>query len=66
MKAVVFERTGGAEEVLAIREIAQPKLQPHEVLVKVHARPIQPADFLFIEGKSRINPMTNRLTGWSS
>lgn len=63
MKAVVFERTGRAEEVLVAREVAPPKPQPHEILVKVQARPIQPADFLFIEGKYRIKSNSPQIAG---
>ena len=54
MQAIIFEQPGRAEEVLAVRDMPSPVPGRGQVLIHVAARPIQPADFLFIEGRYRI------------
>ena len=44
MRAVVYRRTGPAAEVLGIEEISTPTPRPGEVLVRVEASGINPAD----------------------
>jgi len=57
MRAIVFEQSGQPEDVLSLKEIPPPIPQSGQVLIKVVARPIQPADFLFIGGRYRIKPV---------
>lgn len=63
MQAVVFEQPGNPLDVLSVREIARPTPGPGQVLVRVAARPIQPADFLFIGGRYRIRPGSPQVAG---
>lgn len=56
MQAVVFDHSGEPETVLALRDISSPTPNADQVLIRVSARPIQPADFLFIQGRYRIKP----------
>ena len=57
MKAIVFEQAGQAEDVLSVQDIPPVAPGPGQVQIKVLARPIQPADFLFIGGRYRIKPV---------
>lgn len=63
MQAVVFEHSGNPLDVLSVREVARPAPGPGQVLVRVAARPIQPADFLFIGGRYRIRPGSPQVAG---
>lgn len=63
MKAVVFESGGTPRDVLRVREVEVPLLSSGEVLVKVDARPIQPADFMFIGDRYRIKPKFPQVAG---
>ena len=63
MRAAVFEAAGKPEEVLELRTVPVPTPGPGEVLVKVEARPIQPADFMFIGGRYRIRPQCPQIAG---
>ncbi|MBM9614524.1 zinc-dependent alcohol dehydrogenase family protein [Desulfobulbus rhabdoformis] len=56
MKAIVFDHPGEPENVLVFRNISPPTPTAEQVLIRVSARPIQPADFLFIQGRYRIQP----------
>ncbi|MER3494421.1 MAG: zinc-binding alcohol dehydrogenase [Mastigocladus sp. ERB_26_2] len=53
MKAVVIHRYGSAE-VLQYEDVAPPKIKPDELLVKVHASCINPADWKIRKGMLRI------------
>lgn len=44
MRAVFYERKGPADEVLHVGELADPVLNPGDVLVRVHASAINPSD----------------------
>ena len=55
-KRLVFERHGNPAEVLEPGEFEPPSLQPGEVLLEIHAAPINPADLNFIEGTYGIKP----------
>ncbi|MDA8361721.1 MAG: alcohol dehydrogenase catalytic domain-containing protein [Gammaproteobacteria bacterium] len=63
MQAIIFEQAGRAEEVLAVRDMPSPVPGRGQVLIQVAARPIQPADFLFIEGRYRIKPAFPQVAG---
>ena len=63
MQAIIFEQAGRAEEVLAARDMPSPVPSRDQVLIHVAARPIQPADFLFIEGRYRIKPAFPQVAG---
>ena len=63
MQAVIFERAGQTETVLAVRDLPSPVPGRGQVLIHVAARPIQPADFLFIEGRYRIKPAFPQVAG---
>jgi NADPH2:quinone reductase len=64
MKAIVFEQTGKAEEVLRVRELAPPVAGAEELLIRVSARPIHPADLLFIAGRYRVQPTFPQVAGF--
>ena len=49
MKAIVHDRYGPAE-VLELRDIEQPKVGAHEVLVRVRAAGVNPADWAIMSG----------------
>jgi NADPH:quinone reductase-like Zn-dependent oxidoreductase len=49
--------------VLRVSEIPPPQIGDGQVLVKVDARPVQPADLLFIRGQYRIKPKFVQVAG---
>ena len=49
MKAIVYRRYG-PPEVLALEEIERPTLRDGEVLIKVEAASVNPADWHFMRG----------------
>jgi NADPH:quinone reductase-like Zn-dependent oxidoreductase len=51
MKAVVCERWGDPEEVLAVREVPEPVPGPGQVLVRMIASPVNPSDLLLVRGE---------------
>jgi trans-2-enoyl-CoA reductase len=55
-KAAIYETHGNPAEVLRIVERPWPEPRPDEVLVKMSAAPINPADLNSIEGKYPIRP----------
>lgn len=63
MQAIVFDHPGEPENVLTLRNISCPSPKADQVLIKVSARPIQPADFLFIQGRYRIKPEYSQAAG---
>lgn len=50
-KAAVYETHGNPAEVLRVLEFPLPTLQPNDVVVRMRAAPINPADLNSIEGK---------------
>ena len=56
MQAIVFNKVGSREEVLTVIEKEQPVPADGEVLVKMLASPINPADTFFIRGTYRFQP----------
>jgi NADPH:quinone reductase-like Zn-dependent oxidoreductase len=63
MKAVVFGVAGAPSQVLRVQDMEVPAPAAGEVLVKVDARPIQPADIMFIEGRYRWKPKFPQVAG---
>src|ERR1700736_1282480 len=55
-KAAIYETHGNPAEVLRVAEFPWPKPAAHEVVVKMSAAPINPADLNSIEGKYPIKP----------
>lgn len=55
-KAALYETHGNPAEVLRIVELPWPKPAPDEVVVKMTAAPINPADLNAIEGKYPVRP----------
>lgn len=50
MRAVQLLAYDGKLESLTVAEIPVPRPGPGEVLVKVHASPVNPSDLMFIQG----------------
>jgi len=65
MKAVIFEETGEASAVLALRDIAEPSPAAGQVLVAVETSPVHPADFSFVRGTYRVKPSFPQVAGLS-
>ena len=55
-KAALYETHGNPAEVLRIVELPWPQPAPNEVVVKMTAAPINPADLNAIEGKYPVRP----------
>src|SRR5437870_5241244 len=51
MKAFVFDRTGDPNDVLAVRELPEPKPGPGEILVRVRLSPVHPSDMHIMRGR---------------
>jgi NADPH:quinone reductase-like Zn-dependent oxidoreductase len=64
LQAVVFERAGQAEDVLQVRDVLPPAPAAGQVLIEVAARPIHPADFMFIAGRYRVAPVYPQTAGF--
>src|SRR4029450_9010542 len=63
MKAVVFEAPGPPADVCVVRDVDPPEPAAGDVLIKVDARAIQPADFMFVEGRYRPTPACPEIAG---
>jgi NADPH:quinone reductase-like Zn-dependent oxidoreductase len=63
MRAVLFHSVGEPRDVLTVSSVATPSLQAGELLVRVDARPIQPADQMFVRGRYRITPQIPQIAG---
>lgn len=63
MRAVEFEQAGEPAQVLNYTQREAPKADDHNVLVKVAARPIHPADLAFIRGQYRVRPAFPQIAG---
>ncbi|MFN0197045.1 MAG: zinc-dependent alcohol dehydrogenase family protein [Planctomycetaceae bacterium] len=50
MRSVIFDCGGEPSDVLTVRELPLPVIQPGEVLVQMRASPINPSDLYFIRG----------------
>lgn len=62
-KRLLFENHGNPAGVLKLREFETPDLQPGEVLLKIYAAPLNPADLNFIEGTYGIKPQLPSAAG---
>ncbi|TDB83003.1 alcohol dehydrogenase [Actinomadura sp. KC216] len=51
MRAIRFERFGDPSEVLRLEELPDPAPGPGQVRVRITARPVNPSDRLFVEGR---------------
>jgi NADPH2:quinone reductase len=56
VKAVVFDRTGPPDEVLAVREVPTPAPGRGEVRVRMLASPVNPSDLLYVGGQYTVAP----------
>jgi NADPH:quinone reductase len=63
MQAIVFEEAGDPAKVLKCLDVATPEAADRNVLVKVAARPIHPADLAFIRGQYRVRPSPPQIAG---
>jgi NADPH2:quinone reductase len=63
MKALTFEQTGNPPDILSVknRDVSVPKA--NEVVVKMLASPINPADFYFLAGTYRFKPEFPEIAG---
>ncbi|TIO78002.1 MAG: hypothetical protein E5X74_05450 [Mesorhizobium sp.] len=64
MKAIVFERPGAVEDVLQYQDAVVPACGPRQALIRVTARVIQPADWLFIAGQYAVKPSYPQVAGF--
>jgi len=63
MKFIMFKQAGVAARVLFLNEASIPNIKNDEVLVKVMARPINPSDYMFIQGQYRAKPVFPQIAG---
>jgi NADPH:quinone reductase-like Zn-dependent oxidoreductase len=62
----MFDRPGIAEEVLEHRDIPVPTFGPRQALVRVTARVVQPADWLFVADKYSTKPSYPQVAGFDA
>lgn len=63
MRAIVFSKVGEPKDVLALQDVPDPRAGPGEVLVRVDARPVHPADAFFVRGTYRWKPQLPQIAG---
>ncbi|MFF5773115.1 zinc-dependent alcohol dehydrogenase family protein [Streptomyces californicus] len=51
MRAIRFHRHGAPQDVLVLDDIPAPVPGPGELLVRVSARPVNPSDLLYVQGR---------------
>lgn len=66
MKELIFTQTGLPLDVLQLVESAVPSPRPHEVLIRVTARNINPSDIMFIRGMYGITPKLPSSAGFEA
>lgn len=66
MKELLFEQTGQPQEVLHLAESPTPTPKPHEVLIQVKARNINPSDIMFVRGMYGITPKLPSSAGFEA
>ncbi len=64
MKAVIYERAGEPQSVLKVVEVPMPEPGPHQVVLKMKAMPINPADLATIRGVYRTPQKTPTVPGY--
>ncbi|PRY05013.1 alcohol dehydrogenase-like protein [Pontibacter ummariensis] len=63
MKSLHFKAFGAPQAVLEFGDSHKPTPQENEVLVKVAASPVSPADYIFIHGRYRVQPVLPQIAG---
>jgi NADPH:quinone reductase-like Zn-dependent oxidoreductase len=63
MQACVFDAPGNPHEVLQARTVPIPTPAQGELLVRMEASPIHPADLMFIGGRYRVRPTLPQIAG---
>ena len=63
MQAALFERAGEAEQVVQLQSLPIPEPGPGEVLVRLQAASLHPADRMFIAGAYRSKPVFPQRAG---
>ncbi|NOW96258.1 zinc-dependent alcohol dehydrogenase family protein [Mucilaginibacter sp. SG564] len=63
MKAIYFEETGEAQNVLLLKQFEKPIPGANQVIVKPLGCPINPSDFFFISGTYRFKPEFPQIAG---
>ena len=63
MQAIIFDHAGEPADVLRHADAPMPTPGDNQVLVKVVARPIHPADLAFIRGQYRVRPQFPQVAG---
>lgn len=66
MKELIFDQTGTPQEVLYLKESEMPQAKPHEVLIRVTARNINPSDIMFVRGMYGITPKLPSSAGFEA
>ncbi len=66
MIELIFEQTGQPQDVLQLKESPIPTPKPHEVLIRVTARNINPSDIMFIRGMYGITPKLPSSAGFEA
>lgn len=64
MQALLFDQAGAAEDVLRFGTAPRPVPGPGQLLVRVCASVIQPADRIFIAGRYRVRPRFPQVAGF--
>ena len=62
MKAIQFDRLGGAE-VMELREVPKPELKPGTIVVKNHVIAVNFGDTLFLRGEYLVKPVFPDIPG---
>jgi len=66
MKELIFDQTGRPQEVLYLKESEMLQAKPHEVLIRVTARNINPSDVMFVRGMYGITPKLPSSAGFEA
>jgi NADPH:quinone reductase-like Zn-dependent oxidoreductase len=66
MKELLFEQTGLPQEVLQLIDSPIPLPKPHEVLIRVTTRNINPSDLMFVRGMYGITPKLPSSAGFEA
>jgi NADPH:quinone reductase-like Zn-dependent oxidoreductase len=66
MRCVRFERAGLPSDVLQIASVPVPEPSASEVLIRIHARPINPSDTMFVRGRYGIRPQPPQIAGFEA
>lgn len=66
MKELLFNETGFPQDVLQLVDSPMPTCKPHEVLIRVTARNINPSDIMFVRGMYGITPKLPSSAGFEA